>query len=318
MPFTAPFKNLSAGSRLILVTGLIIMGGILSVGVAYLLLVLINGKEVLASAALMENIYYIRIMQILNQLGIFILPPLLFAFLTESKPLSFLGFNRVKPYHLLTTFAVMFAINPIVSQLMVWNEALQLPESWSSVEQWMRNSEDTASKLVEWMLSFTDPYSVVVNVIMIVLLPAIGEELLFRPVLIKTFSRIFGNVNLAIWISAIIFSAFHMQFFGFLPRMFLGLVFGYLFVWSGTIWVPVLAHLLNNGTVVLVTYLYNKGTINQNPEEIGRIDSPILIIASVIMSVVLGYWFFRTRLNNSKNLYPSESDTDDTQNYPTG
>ncbi len=317
MPIVAIFRNLSAGSRLVLLVALIIMGAVLSIGIAYLALALIHGKDVLTSGALMTDIGYIRTMQILNQLGIFIMPPLLFALFTESKPCRFLGFTTVKPYHLLATFGVMFAINPVVSQLMEWNEAFRLPESMAGVEQWMRNSEETAAQLVEWMLSYTDVSSVVINVVMIVLLPAVGEELLFRPVLIKTFSRLLKNHHAAIWVSAIIFSAFHMQFFGFLPRMFLGLVFGYLFVWSGSIWVPMLAHLLNNGSVVLVTYLYNKGFISQNPDQIGRVDSPILLIASIIMSFVIAYWFYRTRLNNSKNAFAEEPESDDHQNHPT-
>lgn len=317
MPIVAIFRNLSAGSRLVLLVALILMGAVLSVGVAYLALALIHGRDVLTSTGLMNDIGYVRTMQILNQLGIFIIPPVLFALFTESRPLRFLGFTTVKPYHLLATFAVMFAINPVVSQLMEWNEAFRLPESMAGVEQWMRNSEETAAQLVEWMLSYTDVSSVVINVVMIVLLPAIGEEMLFRPVLINTFARLFKNRHAAIWVSAIIFSAFHMQFFGFLPRMFLGLAFGYLFVWSGTIWVPILAHLLNNGSVVLVTYLYNKGLISQNPDQIGRVDSPILIIASIIMSVVIGYWFYRTRVSKRNTAFAEEPETDDYQNHPS-
>lgn len=296
------FPGISYGSRLILLIGLIILGAALSVGVAYLITVIFMGKEILLSPDIMFNIGFIRIMQILNQIGIFIIPPLALAFFTEYNIGSWLGFNKPKGHHILATFILIIAMSPVVSILMEVNESMRLPQSLQSIEEWMRTSEDKANELVEWMLSFVDPASVLINLFMIVLLPAIGEELLFRSALIRIFKGIFKNIHIAVWVSAILFSAFHLQFYGFLPRMFLGLAFGYLFIWSGSIWVPMIAHFINNGTVVAVTYLNSQQIITQTPDEFGHVDSPFLIIGSVIIMALLCFYFYQTR--RTHKLFP--------------
>ncbi len=297
------FPGISNGSRLLLLIGLIILGASLSVGVAYLVTILLIGKEALMSPDLMLNIGFIRIMQILNQIGIFILPPLALAFFTENNVRSYLGFNIPKGYHIFITLMLIIAMSPIVSILMEVNESMQLPEKYQVIEEWMRTSEDKANELVQWILSFNDPLSITINIFMIVLLPAIGEELLFRSVLIRIFKGMFKNIHLAVWVSAILFSAFHLQFYGFLPRMFLGLAFGYLFIWSGSIWVPMIAHFINNGTVVVITYLNSNQMITKTPEEFGQVDSPILIIGSIVLTALIGYFFYLTR--RTDQLFPA-------------
>ncbi len=295
MRFIKPFADISNGARLVLLVCLVFFGALLSVAVAYLVMMALDGKVTFADPGMMENIRFVRVMQIFNQIGIFIFPPVLLAFLSESRPLEYLGFKKPLGVHILGTFLLILSISPIIGSLMEWNEAMQLPESMKSLEQWMRNSENTANELVEWILSYTDTSSMVINVFMVVMLPALGEELLFRAVLIRLFNNIFKNIHIAVWVSAIIFSAFHFQFFGFLPRMFLGLVFGYIFVWSGSIWIPILAHFINNGTVVLITFLNSKGLITESPEEFGTFESPILLITSIALTILICWLFHKTR-----------------------
>lgn len=295
MRFITPFPRISEGMRLLLLIALILIGAVVSIGFAYIFIVILRGSGALTDPALMNDINFVRIMQIMNQIGMFIVPALLIAILTENKPAYYLGINKAYPLHYLFTLLLIISINPLISQLMVWNESMQLPESLKSIEEWMRSMEDTSNALVEKMMSYNDFQSVLINVVMIVVLPAIGEELIFRSVLIRSFNRIFGNIHIAVWVSAIIFSAFHMQFYGFLPRMVLGLMFGYIFVLSGSIWPAIFAHFINNGTVVLVTYLSNGGVISQSPEEIGQMDSPIYLIISLLLTGYIGYRFYNTR-----------------------
>ncbi|HLN52843.1 MAG TPA: CPBP family intramembrane glutamic endopeptidase [Lentimicrobium sp.] len=306
------FPGISNVSRLLLLIGLLILGTALSIGLAYLVTIIFMGKDVLLDPNIMLNIGFIRIMQILNQIGVFIMPPLALAFFTETHPGQYLGFNSVKGSHIIATLLLIFGMSPIVSFLMELNEGMLLPQSFQSIEDWMRSSEDKANELVQWMLSYTDPLSLGINALMIILLPAIGEELLFRAVLIRIFKGIFKNIHLAVWISAILFSAFHLQFYGFLPRMFLGLAFGYLFIWSGTIWVPVMAHFINNATVVAVTYLNSNGIITQSPDEFGHVDSPLLIVFSIIMTAVVCVFLYLTR--RSYLLFPVSGYSDESQN----
>ncbi len=272
-----------------------ILGAILSVGIAYLLFIFFEGVGSLNSPDLMTNIQFVRIMQIVNQIGIFIVPPVLFALFTEIRPVQALGFNKIHYHHLFISVMIIITMSPLVGQLMQWNEAMSLPEGLKNLEDWMRDKENTAGELVEWMLSYTDTWSLGINIFMIVLLPALGEELLFRAVLIPFLKTIFKNIHVAVWLSAIIFSAFHFQFFGFLPRMFLGVVFGYLFVWSGTIWLPILAHFINNGTVVVISWLNARNIITQSPEGFGNVESPFLLITSVICTAFFAYWLYQSR-----------------------
>lgn len=295
MKFIPPFANSSAGLRLVLLIGLIILGAVISVGVAFLVLIPVYGKDILTDPNNMQNIGYVRVMQILNQIGIFILPAFALAYLTERFPNKYMGFTKPTLPHFLGVFLVLYAIAFIVGQLMTINESMQLPESMKHIEDWMKRSETTANNLVAWILSYNDPVSIFINIIMVALLPAIGEELLFRSVLIRTFNKAFKNIHVAVWISAIIFSAFHMQFYGFLPRMFLGLVFGYLFIWTGSVWVPILAHFLNNGIVILGHYLFNSGVFDQDPSQIGKTSSPVWLIISVIATFFLALWYYKNR-----------------------
>lgn len=295
MQFITLFPNISRGAKLLLLIGLMILGAILSVGVAYLIFILFKGVGSLNTAELMTDIQFVRTMQILNQIGIFIIPPVLFVIFTEHRPTKSLGFNKIQPIHLLISLMIIITMSPFVGQLMEWNEAMSLPEGLKNLEDWMRDKENSAGELVEWMLSYTDTWSFSINIFMIVLLPALGEELLFRAVLIPFMRNLFKNIHVAVWLSAIIFSAFHFQFFGFLPRMFLGIVFGYLFVWSGSIWLPILAHFINNGTVVLISWLNARNIIAQSPDGFGTVESPFLLITSVLLTAFFAYWFYQTR-----------------------
>jgi hypothetical protein len=131
----------------------------------------------------------------------------------------------------------------------------------------MRDSEDQAEKLTEALLQMKTIWDLIKDVLLIGLLTAIVEEFMFRGVLQTIFVRWTKNTHVAIWITAILFSAFHMDFFGFLPRMALGVLFGYFVAWSGSIWPAVWAHFLNNATAVVVTYLFNHKQIKINPDD---------------------------------------------------
>jgi hypothetical protein len=122
---------------------------------------------------------------------------------------------------------------------------------------------------------------------MIAFLAALGEELLFRGALLKMIYLSVKNVHVAVWISAFIFSAFHLQFYGFVPRMVLGLLFGYLFVWSGSLWIPIVLHFIFNGISVIAAFLYQHGIIDVDVEALGTTQNSLLILLSGIASLML-------------------------------
>jgi membrane protease YdiL (CAAX protease family) len=160
---------------------------------------------------------------------------------------------------------------------------MKLPEALSGLEMWMREKEDQLSVMTAFLTGYTQFSQLLIALFVVTLLPALGEEVLFRGIIQTKLSRHWGNVHLAIWVSAAIFSAIHFQFYGFLPRMMLGALFGYLYYWTGNLWVSVLAHFVNNGFVLVMMYLHNIHVVKTNIEETKTLPG-ILIISSLFLT----------------------------------
>ncbi len=154
----------------------------------------------------------------------------------------------------------------------------------------MRDSEDNAQKITGVLLDMKTVRALVFNLLFIGLVTAIVEEFLFRGVLQTIFVKWTGSVHAAVWITAILFSAFHIEFFGFLPRLLLGVFFGYFVAWSGSIWTGIWAHFINNGTAVLVTYLFQHKLIKISPDD-QHVFTPILYLLSLATVGVLVYGY---------------------------
>jgi membrane protease YdiL (CAAX protease family) len=167
------------------------------------------------------------------------------------------------------------------------NGQMKFPESLSGLENWMRTMEDTAKIMVEKFMDVETISGLMFNIFMIAVLPAIGEELMFRGVIQRVMTNWAKNYHWGIWITAFLFSAMHMQFYGFLPRMALGAMFGYLLVWTGTMWVPILAHFVNNAMGVLGYFLINKGVLSKDVEEWGTEAGQIPIVILSLSGVAI-------------------------------
>lgn len=203
----------------------------------------------------------LRITILIQDLILFILTPLVAQFLlwkdSTTKTL------QLKAPHLpvlLWGMAAIVSVSPLIDLLSTWNQGLHLPESMKAVEQWMINSEKVAEITTNQLLDTSSWGGFIMNILIIAIMAGIGEELLFRGVLQKILINWARNTHIGILCAAIIFSAIHFQFFGFFPRMILGMVLGYLYVWSKSIWVPIIAHALNNAlTVTFTPNTFNKG-----------------------------------------------------------
>ena len=169
------------------------------------------------------------------------------------------------------------------------NEMMKLPVSLSGLEKWMKDTEEEAGRITDAFLEVSTTGGFLVNLMMIAIIPAIGEELFFRGILQRLFSEWFRNVHIAVFFTAFLFGAIHMQFYGLLPRVILGVMFGYFYVWTGSLWVPILAHFLNNGAAVIVSFLAGKGVIKTNYEDFGATDNVFLITGSILFTVFLLY-----------------------------
>ena len=187
---------------------------------------------------------------------------LIFDDLKEELKLS--SFGKGKNY--LYGIIALVALLPIVGVLNEWNQAISLPDFLAPLEAWMREAENTATELQERFLSGTSYLDLIVNIVVMAITPAICEELLFRGVIQSQLEKWFKNAHVAVWVAAIIFSAIHFQFYGFFPRMVLGAALGYLLVYGKSLWLPIIAHALNNSMAVVGAWGLNKFEIVKQVE----------------------------------------------------
>jgi membrane protease YdiL (CAAX protease family) len=242
------------------------------------------------------TIAFLKYFQVINQIGVFILPALLYGFLEKRNVGHYLNIDK-KPgiYLLLISVLLIIVFIPAVNSMVWLNEQMKLPAFLKSIEDWMRESENKTNLLTEAFLNVSTFEGLIINLVIIGLLAAVGEEFLFRGVIMRLLADWLKNPHLAILFSSVLFSALHMQFFGFLPRTALGIVFGYIYFWSGSLWIPIILHFIFNGTTVVVAYLYQNGFITTNVESFGGTDNIFVILASFIFTIVFLFIVYRNR-----------------------
>ena len=228
------------------------------------------------------------ILQILGTTLPLLVVPLVFARFVVKQPQEYLKPSFQFPWTLIViVIGVMVVSSPMIELLGRINQNMVLPEYLSGVQKWMRDSEDKAQKLVEFLLKMDSVAAVIANVIAIGLFTAIVEELMFRGCMQTIFVKWTGNVHAAVWITGILFSAFHMEFFGFLPRLLLGVLFGYFTAWSGSVWPAVWAHFLNNASAVVAFYLYQHKLVKVDPNDTHIFKSGAYAFSFIIVLFLL-------------------------------
>ena len=253
---------------------------------ALLVCSLVGGVLTLLLAA-GNDIVMLKIGQGLSSLLIFVAPPLILYGFTRHEPMRAIGFRKsVSAWMLFIGVAVMFASLPVTNQLTIWNEKMSLG-AFKALVDLLKQMEDTAGDLTERMLQVDTVWELLFNLLVIALIPALGEELTFRGMLQQALVKGCKNAHVGIFLSAAIFSFIHFQFYGFLPRMFLGLLLGYMFYYSGSLWTSILMHFVNNGAAVVVAYFEQRNQISTSVEDFGATDSPIVLVASLMATVLL-------------------------------
>ena len=252
------------------------------------------------------SIRMLKYFQVVQSFGLFILPPIILGWLFRGNVAEYLHLN--KKFILSSVFVVivlMICSSPLINFLGEINANMKLPNWMSAVEQWMKATEESATKLIEAFLNVKTTAGLLFNLFMIAALPAIGEEFLFRGVIQRIFTQWTRNIHWGIWISAALFSALHMQFYGFIPRMLLGAMFGYLLVWSGSLWIPIIAHFINNGVAVVGIHYINQGKISPSVKDIGSTADSYYLAAISFVFVVILLMLFK-RQNSERSLKPNE------------
>lgn len=269
---------------LLLILAGAVIAGILSQAILFLTKVdlnLVNFDFLTADRKIMLAWNY-RLLLSINHLCVFILPAILYLRLSKYHyQLWPNGLNQFKRHPAIFGILVLLAVYPIVSFSSEINQAIPLPTV-------LKTMEDQSNKIVQLLLFDKSMLAFITNLLIIGVLPAVGEELLFRGSIQSILSKWTARPELAIWVTAILFSAMHFQFEGFLPRLILGVVLGYLFYWSGNILYPIIAHLFNNAIQVII-YQFYKGPIT----DLDQLASPKVSLPALLISVVALYFLVR-------------------------
>lgn len=243
-------------------------------------------------------------LQIWQSLGIFVIPSVIIAWSASENTWGFIGLSaRVNTRAVIWVILMLLVAMPAINQLVIWNEGMSLPDFMSSIEEWMKEREEMAAGLTNSFLLVDDARGFIVNILMIAIIPAFGEEFFFRGILQKLFGRWFKSGHLAVILASILFSALHFQFYGFIPRFILGLIFGYLYLWSGNLWYPIIAHLFNNIIPVAAYYIYGEEAIN-NLDKLGTGEMNMIWVGiSIFLTAIALYKFKILSSANSNSKY---------------
>ena len=268
-------KNTSQGGKLLIFMLLLIFGLAFSI-VLGTIVTIINGSD-------LQDLKNLQITQIISGVVGFLMPAVVYAMLVQEKPWNYLGFKKIPTWSLLGIVA-MFTIIPFLSLVTDWNESISFPESMSAIEEQMRSLQARSEDVIKLFIGQGSLFS---SLMIVALLAAVSEELLFRSVIQKGLIKLFKNAHVAIIVTALVFSAFHGDFFGFFPRFILGMMLGYMFWMSGSIFPSMLMHFVNNATIVMLYYLNTRGFIDIDPENFGSTNNVLVIILSLIVTVAI-------------------------------
>lgn len=196
-----------------------------------------------------EIIFVLRGMQVIQFIGLFVIPVFLCARLFSTNTPQYLGFKMpANAGYLLAGVAVMIVSLPLITLLGELNARVTLPA-------WFGKAEKDAGRAIEALLSRHTIKDLLINIVCIAALAAVGEELLFRGIGQRLLIKMFKSPMAGIVVSAILFSALHMQFYGFLPRFTLGVFLGIMYWYSGSLWVAIIAHFVYDALMLILVYL---------------------------------------------------------------
>ena len=217
-----------------------------------------------------------------SSIGFILIPILLMIIYERQTILAFFTTKKISNILILLTIFIGISFIGFNSLFVEWNAEISLPESMNGFETWARQFEDTAMKQTEFFTHFDSNAQFVIALLVIAIIPGIGEELVFRGFLQNYLHISSRNIHIAIWTSAFLFSAMHMQFFGLIPRMMLGALFGYLYYWSGNLIIPIVAHVVNNAFTLIMMYVYQVKITDIDIESVEEVSLTSFSIFAVI------------------------------------
>ncbi|MDX5404841.1 MAG: CPBP family intramembrane metalloprotease [Bacteroidota bacterium] len=304
--FLSALRQQPVGLQLIALVGIIFLAGglITSLGLGALGSWFGYGpmelQDMLTNTDLMKDPTYLRLLQFINSVAIFIVPSLLFNQIFRAHPANTMGF-RASADILLFILAVtlILSLGPFIDAVSWWNEQWSLPSFMSGLDDGFRTLQEQTQQTIRTISKMDSPSDLLLNLLVMAALPAIGEEMLFRGTVQRLLGEWSRNAHVGIWLSSLIFALLHTQVYVLLSLTILGAILGYLRYWSGNIWVPILVHFLNNATIVLTLYF---GGIDESRINQGEFPGWPLFLGSMFIGSLLMWVFWKRAQKNPDSI----------------
>ncbi len=232
--------------------------------------------------------WYLMLLQSISHLFTFLIPGVIYWRWSEQHRVEEF-IRRPLPSYLILAVVLLIVIvfMPFNSWIIEWNSTLHLPQGLHRLEDWMLQKEGELARMTQFLTNFSSWTELMVALMVIAVVPSIGEEVLFRGIIQRKIFHKIGDMHASIWATAALFSATHLQFYGFVPRMLLGVMFGYMYAWTRNLWTPIFAHFVNNATTVVIVFLSHRQIVDFDIEKTDSSVSWIGAMLSLILTTGL-------------------------------
>ena len=247
---------------------------------------------------------FLRGMLVIQFLALFIIPVFLFARFCDSKPMQYLGLTSAKPLYILLGVVVLIVALPFVDWTGTINHSL-IPET-TTIGKWMKMSEEAAAKQIGFMLKRNTVQDLFLNLVLVAVFAGVGEELFFRGVLQRLFIKLFKNAWLGILVTAFIFSAIHLQFYGFIPRFILGILLGLIYWYSGSLWPAIIAHFAYDAFAVVMIW-FNPALAEEDSVAVSLGNKSLLAAVSLALIIIIVIIMKKRSTNNYETVYARDN-----------
>jgi membrane protease YdiL (CAAX protease family) len=248
--------------------------------------------------ALIPNIQMIlTLVQGFGMLLGFILLPLLYLCYSKfmETPSHLFASVPKQGLYIFASIVLLILSIPLAEQFALFNKNVSLPDFLKGVEEAAKQAEKSAGVLTDILVHYSGLPNFLLVFVVISIIPAIGEELVFRGIVQNELIRIWNKKHFAIWVTGFVFSFIHFQFFGFIPRMLLGVLFGYCYLWTNSLWVPIAMHFINNALTLIVAAFFKESLLNASQQENTLFDIRFFIayIVAQVVFLILYHTFIR-------------------------
>lgn len=283
---------------------LFLMIGVFIAGIFARLILMIPG---ISDLGLISGVYINIMMQSVFAIAI---PAYLIVALTNTKPIHYLKIDYDSKLLLKVIFVILvFLFSYLFAAFLTnLNKGMILPENLKGIEEMMRSMEDSALETTNLLFSGKTLGTLILNLTVVAGFAAISEELFFRGALQQFIQEKFKKGHVAVWLTALVFSLVHFQFYGFLPRLFLGAILGYLFLYTKNLWAPILFHFLNNATVIILNFFWSDREWYNIIEEVSITPAFASIAFVSLTFTIILFWVYNKQILN--NIYNGTNSTD--------